>query len=337
MKRKPLSEAHKASIRKKLKGRIFTENHRKNLRLAAVGKIRSKTHCENLSKALIGRVIDEEWRNNMSKSRKGVKFTEEHKSNIRKSLTGLIRGPQQQWHKDKISKANTGHVVTKETRNSISKSNKGRVVSQESRVKTSKTLKGRPSPNKGKFMNCPSPRKSKTYEEVYGIDRAKKIKDKIVASKIGKVSKLKGKTYEEICGEENGRARKSKLLGHDVSESTRQKIRLKRLKQIFPFKDTSIEVKLQNKIRENNIDFKTHVPIFGQPDIFIDPNICIFADGDYWHRLPNALKRDALVNDRLTRERYIILRFWEHEINDDINGCFSKIRKAIEDKISAIK
>src|SRR3990167_2641321 len=49
----------------------------------------------------------------------------------------------------------------------------------------------------------------------------------------------------------------------------KESIRKARLLQVMPFKDTLIEIKLQNLLKENGIIFETHYPISGQPDIFI--------------------------------------------------------------------
>ena len=66
--------------------------------------------------------------------------------------------------------------------------------------------------------------------------------------------------------------------GNHYSEEIREKIRLSRLGRHLPIKDTSIEIALQKALKERGIKFETHKTIFGQPDIFIKPNICIFAD-----------------------------------------------------------
>ena len=68
-------------------------------------------------------------------------------------------------------------------------------------------------------------------------------------------------------------------LGQKPSLETRKKLSIARLKRVFPIQDTKIEIKLQNWLTEQGINFKTHYPILGQPDIFIEPNICIFAMG----------------------------------------------------------
>lgn len=130
------------------------------------------------------------------------------------------------------------------------------------------------------------------------------------------------------------------FLNHKHSEETKNKISQTRiikgirLSQVFPFKDTSIEIKLQNLLKESNIPFQTHYPILGQPDIFIQPNICIFADGCYWHKCKDCIlgqgkERDNYVTQELQKQGYIVIRFWEHEINKSINNCFFKIKNEI--------
>lgn len=125
-------------------------------------------------------------------------------------------------------------------------------------------------------------------------------------------------------------------------EKTLQKIRDARLKQVFPFKDTIIEVLMQTEIRNRNIPFQTHFPILGQPDIVIQNghNFAIFCDGCYWHNcsrcFPNggdkSKNTDLRVNDYLQSHGWIVLRFWEHDIKNNLQECVNKIEEAINDK-----
>ena len=78
---------------------------------------------------------------------------------------------------------------------------------------------------------------------------------------------------------------------------------------------------------KQNILFISHKTIIGQPDIFIEPNICIFADGNYWHNYPNGNERDKQITNKLQTQGYKVLRFWENEINENINNCISKIKE----------
>lgn len=107
------------------------------------------------------------------------------------------------------------------------------------------------------------------------------------------------------------------------------------LKTPLVFQDTSIEIKLQNALRIHNIAFRTHVACgdICVPDIqLLDYKIVIFADGCYWHGCPvhyPLVKRrrhqDAFINNFLSRRGWKVFRFWEHEINEDVDCCVKEV------------
>jgi len=127
-----------------------------------------------------------------------------------------------------------------------------------------------------------------------------------------------------------------------------EKIREARLKQIFPVKDTAIEIFMQKELEKRKIKFKKHIAIIGQPDIFIEPNLCIFCDGDYWHANPLYVKEsrivvrkktakqiwenDKKVNNELNRRGFEILRFWESDIEKDVAKCVDVIEEVLAEK-----
>lgn len=114
--------------------------------------------------------------------------------------------------------------------------------------------------------------------------------------------------------------------------------RLKLLRGI-PVENTNIEVILQKELNRIGINYFTHYDVaFGKPDIFISPDLCIFVDGCYWHSCPEhystnghpkAKRRDNKVNKTLLSQRYKILRFWEHDINNNLDICIKKIKDTI--------
>ena len=85
-------------------------------------------------------------------------------------------------------------------------------------------------------------------------------------------------------------------------------------------KDSSIEVKMQNLLIENNIEFQKHkymedIEHGYQCDIFIQSlNLVIECDGDYWHNRPYGNELDILRSNELREVGYRLLRFWESEI-----------------------
>lgn len=128
------------------------------------------------------------------------------------------------------------------------------------------------------------------------------------------------------------------MLGRHHTEESKRKITLARLNIVYPRRDTKIEVMIQNILKERYIKFRTHEPIFGQPDIFIEPNICIFVDGCYWHGCEQCydrnnfdsiqrknIIRDQLITQKLINDGYIILRFWEHEIKRNVGSVLERI------------
>lgn len=77
---------------------------------------------------------------------------------------------------------------------------KGQKHTKESKEKMSKMQKGRPSNKKGK-----------TYEEMYGKEKAENYKKKLALTSTGRENKLKNLTLEEIHGEEKAREIRKKI------------------------------------------------------------------------------------------------------------------------------
>ncbi len=172
--------------------------------------------------------------------------------------------------------------------------------------------------------------KKKHTEETKAIIRAKRK-----SQKIKKGWKHTVETKKKIGDKKRGIHR---------SKKTKAKIRAKRLKQVFPLKDAkTTEVILQNVLTKEGIEFEKHIPILGQPDIKIKgTNILIFCDGDWWHRNPNFYSEDDIkygvetkrihekdksITERLIKRGYIVLRFWESDIQNSMNEVLKTIKQ----------
>src|ERR1700693_2148045 len=166
--------------------------------------------------------------------------------------------------------------------------------------------------------------KGKTYEELYGEEKATKLL--ILKSSLtkGRLSPLKGKTYEEIMGVEKSiKVKKDRSKCHKgkiVLESSKQKIRDARLKQVIPFNDTEPELILQKALREF-IEIETHAHLYGQPDIKIN-NLLIFVDGNFWHANPERYVADTEMMTRGSK-KLTAQDIWDKD---------KKITKYLEDK-----
>jgi DNA mismatch endonuclease (patch repair protein) len=176
-------------------------------------------------------------------------------------------------------------------------------------------------------------------EKMKGRTLSESHKQKIREHHIGflgrshtKETKLKiGESNRKRVWKEESKLKMSKSkMRENLSEKTLRKMSEARFHVTAYFKDTSIEVKLQVGLVDADVFFLVHYPIFGQPDVFVPPKIAIFADGDYWHTRAGAFEKDAKVNEVLRSQGYAVLRFWEHEINNDLKGCINKIISTIK-------
>ncbi len=120
-----------------------------------------------------------------------------------------------------------------------------------------------------------------------------------------------------ICRENSYRTQFKK--GHHVPESWREAVRKNRATQKFPLIDSSIEVKIQNFLKELGIEFFTHqymkIDHGYQCDILIPSmNMVIECDGNYWHKYPAGLDKDHIRTRELIEKGFKVLRLWESEI-----------------------
>jgi len=108
-----------------------------------------------------------------------------------------------------------------------------------------------------------------------------------------------------------------------------------------PRKETSIELKLQESLTKQNIDFDKQIVVPNICVIDIVPKntkIAVFCDGNYWHgdsriysidKLNSVQKRnsehDIIVNEKLKQLGWKVLRFYGSEIRSDSNNCALQI------------
>lgn len=179
---------------------------------------------------------------------------------------------------------------------------------------------------------------------MYGKHHTEETKQKMREKLKGRKSWNKG--TKGIMKPNSGCFKKGEKLrlGKHHTDATKKLLREERLKKVIPFKDTLPERIIQQNIATIGIEFEKHKLILGQPDIFIEPNICIFVDGCYWHGCPQCypnrnnldsiqryhITRDTIVTQGLINQGYIVLRLWEHEIHGDIDSCIGQIKKSIE-------
>lgn len=113
-------------------------------------------------------------------------------------------------------------------------------------------------------------------------------------------------------------------------------------------KDTRAEVLLRKTLWHLGFRYrKNYRKLPGTPDIALTrQKIAIFVDGDFWHargheerpgeqiasrkkywrkKLSRNVERDKEVNDALTEEGWLVLRFWESEVRKDLERCVEEV------------
>jgi len=135
-----------------------------------------------------------------------------------------------------------------------------------------------------------------------------------------KREKLKALKRKEIGYVSPMRGKPSWNKGIPHTEEHKKKLKYKRGFQVTPVKDTSIEVKMQNLLKKNNVKFEKHKYIKNikhgyQCDVFVpSKKLVIECDGDYWHKRPFGNPLDIIRSNELRAKGYKLLRFWESEI-----------------------
>ena len=68
-------------------------------------------------------------------------------------------------------------------------------------------------------------------------------------------------------------------------------------------------------------------------DFFIFPNIIVQVDGVYWHCKKGGQLKDWYQNRELQKMGYKVIRFWDYEINNNIEKCVLAIRQALQKRL----
>jgi len=157
-------------------------------------------------------------------------------------------------------------------------------------------------------------------------------KSKLQMSETKKKLIISGKFIPKSLFKKGNKFGTGQRIGFKHTEKALYKIKKARAKQIFPIKDTSIEVKIQEYLKLLGINFISHQFIkeikHGYPcDIFVPSlNLIIECDGNYWHNYPSRTKIDNMRTKELLNSGFKILRIWESEIKVmDINQFKEKL------------
>ncbi len=131
---------------------------------------------------------------------------------------------------------------------------------------------------------------------------------------------------------------------------TKREIRSYNMSQIRS-KNTSIEKILSKELRVEKIKHRKHVKeLPGIPDFILkDGKVAVFCDSSYWHgkdypscieriktnkdfwkkKIENNITRDKKVNKELKKKGWKVLRFWDEDIEKNIEKVIYRIKSAL--------
>ncbi|MBN1969899.1 MAG: very short patch repair endonuclease [Candidatus Delongbacteria bacterium] len=111
-------------------------------------------------------------------------------------------------------------------------------------------------------------------------------------------------------------------------------------------KNTKPEMMVRSALWKLGLRYRIHFKLPGKPDIvFNKQKIVIFIDGCFWHKCPECFKppksntkywkpklqrnveRDRINTKKLKNMDWIVLRFWEHEVKNDLERVINSIVK----------
>lgn len=115
-------------------------------------------------------------------------------------------------------------------------------------------------------------------------------------------------------------------------------------------KNTGPEKRLAGALARRRIRFSKYADLPGRPDFILkQARAVVFVDGCFWHGCPrhgsrphnnkkfwydkldtNQL-RDRSVTERLQKDGWVVLRFWEHEVMKELPGVMAAIGALFDD------
>ena len=114
---------------------------------------------------------------------------------------------------------------------------------------------------------------------------------------------------------------------------------------------SEIEQKLGTALWNAELRYrKQYSKLPGKPDfVLVKHKVAIFCDSHFWHgfnwqkrkdehksnvgfwhkKIKRNIQRDLEINKELNKLGWKVVRFWEHEIKDDVARCVEKVRETI--------
>lgn len=114
-------------------------------------------------------------------------------------------------------------------------------------------------------------------------------------------------------------------------------------------RNTEPELRLRRALWAAGLRYRLRYKLQGKPDlVFVSHRLAVFVDGCFWHgcpehatqpkanggfwreKLAENVQRDRRVNAALEVASWRVLRFWEHEVERDVDQAVQRIIQALK-------
>ena len=330
---KKMRESHKGA-KAPNKGRKHSEETKRKIREARARQVITNETRRKMSRSQKKRVSRPDY----VSPRQGKKDSAE----TRKLKSDIVK----ERYKDKTKHPFYGKKHKKKTIKQMKKSHIGYKATEETKRKQSLGLMGH-------YVSQET--RQKIREKNLGHKTSEKTRSKIIESR----------KRRPMRGEENpmyGKPAWNTGKTGIYSEATIEKFRIARAKRKFPAKDTTAEKILQGLCKAVNAKFTAQRDFdlgfqHHQVDVFVEPNICLEADGDYWHANPaqyppntvvhkvsrhrkqavlarDIRAKDARINRGLEKLGFQVLRFWGSDLEKTPEECLRTIINALDANVN---
>ena len=121
-------------------------------------------------------------------------------------------------------------------------------------------------------------------------------------------------------------------------------------------RDTKPEVLLRKALWAIGLRYRIKSKVTGNPDlVFAGKRVAVFVDGCQWHCCPvhwvrpksntafwdrkfeKNRARDVTVNRLLKEQGWTVLRFWEHQVEQDCSTVVGRVIRAVRTAVQAEK
>ncbi|TNE90392.1 MAG: very short patch repair endonuclease [Deltaproteobacteria bacterium] len=122
-------------------------------------------------------------------------------------------------------------------------------------------------------------------------------------------------------------------------------------------RDTKPEVRLRKALWAEGLRYRIGTRVEGvRPDLaFIGPRVCVFVDGCFWHGCPHHYvrprtreafwagklrannERDREQTRRLESRGWRVVRIWEHEVEQDLEGVVALVRAQLDGQATVVR